>query len=162
MLTHEILQLVGGTVTYVAPEVVGAASIRYFAQAIGDDNPLYTDDAFARAHGYPGVIAPPTWICETNQYANLPRDEDGYAGHLWKIDFPNTRMLRSGNDYRFYQAVTADDIVSATWVIESITERVNSKGFEMVTMESKATYRNQRNELLATNIETLIWAEIPR
>jgi acyl dehydratase len=35
--------------------------IRDFADAIGDDNPVYRDPAAARALGYPDVIAPPTF-----------------------------------------------------------------------------------------------------
>ncbi|MEV4898921.1 MaoC family dehydratase N-terminal domain-containing protein, partial [Nonomuraea sp. NPDC055795] len=68
-------------VTYTAPEELGRAAIRYFAEAVGDANPLYTDDAYAREHGYDGVIAPPTLIFETNQFTGLPRDADGYCGH---------------------------------------------------------------------------------
>ena len=162
MLTPEISAFVGKSISYTAPEPVGKASIRYFAMAIGDANPLYTDDDFARKHGYSGVIAPPTWICETNQYAGLPMDADGYAGHLWKIEVPNTRLVRGGNDYRFHQAIVEGDVITATWVIDSITERTNSKGLKMITMFSTATYTNQKNELLATNTESLIWSEIPR
>ncbi len=162
MLTPEISAFVGKSISYTAPEPVGKASIRYFAMAIGDANPLYTDDDFARKHGYSGVIAPPTWICETNQYAGLPMDADGYAGHLWKIEVPNTRLVRGGNDYRFHQAIVEGDVITATWVIDSITERTNSKGLKMMTMFSTATYTNQKNELLATNTESLIWSEIPR
>lgn len=36
--------------------------IRRFAQAIGDDNPAYTDREAARALGHPDVIAPPTFM----------------------------------------------------------------------------------------------------
>ena len=36
--------------------------IRRFAQAIGDDNPAYTDADAARALGHPDVIAPPTFL----------------------------------------------------------------------------------------------------
>jgi hypothetical protein len=47
-----------------------------------------------------------------------------------------------------------------SWKIDEINERVNSKGVAMVTMLSTATYRNQHQELLATNTETLIWVEL--
>ncbi len=160
LLTPEIAALRGASVTYVAPEPFGAASIRYFALAIGDQNPLYLDESFAKAHGYPGVIAPPTLICETNQYANLPKNGEGYAGHYWEIQVPNTRQVRAGNSYAFYQPVTADDIITATWAISDITERTTSKGLGMMTMISTAEYRNQRNELLCTNREMLMWVEI--
>ncbi|SMG08318.1 FAS1-like dehydratase domain-containing protein [Paraburkholderia susongensis] len=40
---------------------VERGAIRKFADAIGDDNLLYRDDAFARRHGYEGIVAPPTF-----------------------------------------------------------------------------------------------------
>lgn len=40
---------------------VERGAIRKFADAIGDDNPLYRDDAFARRHGFEGIVAPPTF-----------------------------------------------------------------------------------------------------
>ena len=69
LLTPEVRACVGQTADFVAPEPLGRASIRYFALALGDANPLWVDDRFARAHGWPGVVAPPTLICETCQYA---------------------------------------------------------------------------------------------
>ena len=42
LLTDEVRALVGRTRTYTAPEPLGRASIRYFALAIGDDNPRRT------------------------------------------------------------------------------------------------------------------------
>ena len=40
---------------------VEKGAIRRFAEAIGDTNPLYLDEAYARARGYASVIAPPTF-----------------------------------------------------------------------------------------------------
>jgi acyl dehydratase len=41
---------------------VSREHIRRFAQAIGDDNPAYTDVEAAKELGYPDVIAPPTFL----------------------------------------------------------------------------------------------------
>jgi hypothetical protein len=115
LLTDEVRGLLGRRKVYTAPEPFGAAAGRYFALAIGDDNPLYTDGDFARRHGLPGVTAPPTLICETNQYAGLPPDDEGYAGHTWGIDIPGTRQVRGGNRYTFHRRLRPDDVVTATW-----------------------------------------------
>jgi acyl dehydratase len=157
LLTDELRARIGEIKVYVAPEPIGKAAFRYFAQAIGDDNPLYTDDQFAQQHGYAGVIAPPTLICETNQYANLVRESTGYAGHGWDIEIPGTRLLRGGNEYTFHQAVRPDDILTVTWRIVDMVERASSKGMPMVIVTSEATYENHLGELLVTNIETLIY-----
>ena len=157
LLTEEIRAMIGREVSYTAPEELGRAAIRYFAGAIGDDNPLYTDDAHARAHGYDGVIAPPTLICETNQYAGLAQDADGYAGHDWHIDIPGARKVRGGNAYTFHQPVHPHDVITATWRLDGATERRNSAGQDMLVLTSVATYTDQRGRLLVTNEETIIF-----
>jgi MaoC dehydratase-like protein len=36
--------------------------IRHWVDAIGDDNPIYIDEAAAQAAGHPGIVAPPAMI----------------------------------------------------------------------------------------------------
>jgi acyl dehydratase len=36
--------------------------IRHWVEAVGDENPVYTDEEAARQHGFPGVVAPPTML----------------------------------------------------------------------------------------------------
>ena len=48
------------------PYEVGREKIREFATAIGEDNPLYHDEAAAKAAGYPDIIAPPTFLTVLN------------------------------------------------------------------------------------------------
>ena len=43
------------------PYEVSRVKIREFADAIGDDNPVYRDREAAKAAGHPGVVAPPTF-----------------------------------------------------------------------------------------------------
>lgn len=45
-----------------APDEVNQAMIRHWVEAMGDDNPVYVDEAAARAEGLPGVIAPATML----------------------------------------------------------------------------------------------------
>ena len=162
LLTDEVRALQGATVVYVAPEPLGAAAGRYFGLAVGDDNPLYSDAEFARSHGLSGVTAPPTLICETNQYANLPMDHEGYAGHTWNIDIPGTRQVRGGNSYTFHRRIRPEDVVTATWRIADLTEKVTSSGSQMLVISSTAHYTNQTGEVLAENEETIIFVELGR
>ena len=48
------------------PFTVTAESIREFADAIGDPNPVYRDEAAAKAAGHPAIIAPPTYQTKLN------------------------------------------------------------------------------------------------
>jgi acyl dehydratase len=152
LLTDEVRALVGRTATYTAPEPLGRAAIRYFATATGDDNLQHLA----------GEVAPPTLVCETNQFTGLSRDAIGYAGHGWGFHLPGTREVRGGNSYRFHQPVLPDDVVTARWEVTDVTERTTGGGQSMVIVTSLATYTNQDGDLLVENEETLIYVEVAR
>jgi MaoC dehydratase-like protein len=144
LLTEELKGWIGREAHYPAREELGRASIRYFALAIGDDNPLYAD----------GGIAPPTLICETCQYANQAPNADGYIGHEWHLPVPNTRLVRAGNDYEFMRPVLPTDRISVTWTLESIVEKPSSRGGTQLFVSSVARYRDAKGGIVAINRET--------
>ncbi|WP_110241313.1 FAS1-like dehydratase domain-containing protein [Nocardioides gilvus] len=160
LLTPEIAALEGTQRVYTAPEPFGGAAGRYFGLAVGDHNPLYSDPEYARAQGLDGVTAPLTLVCETNQYADLPMDPEGYAGHTWQLDVPGTRQVRGGNSYTFHRRLRPSDVVTATWAIDQVTSKTNRSGHEMLVIASSATYTNQDGDLLAENAETIIFVAL--
>lgn len=162
LLTPEVEALRGATRVYVAPEPFGAAAGRYFGLAIGDDNPLYYDPEYARSHGLAGVTAPLTLVCETNQYAGLPKDDEGYAGHAWDLHIPGARQVRGGNSYTFHRRIRPEDVVTATWQITDIAEKVTSSGSAMLIITSTAAYTDQHGEPLADNEETIIFVALEK
>ena len=157
MLTDELKAYIGREAHYPAREELGRASIRYFALAMGDDNPLYVDEAYAREAGHASLIAPPTLICETCQYAHRPPDADGYIGHEWHLPVPNSRMIRAGNAYEFMRAVLPSDRISVTWKLEDIVERNSSRGGTQLFVDALATYRDADGAIVATNRETIVY-----
>ena len=146
LLTEELKSWIGREAHYPAREELGRASIRYFALAIGDDNPLYVN----------GEVAPPTLICETNQYAHQAPNADGYIGHEWRLPVPNTRLVRAGNDYEFMRPILPADRISVTWTLESIVEKASSRGGTQLFVSSVARYRDARGEVVAVNRETIV------
>jgi acyl dehydratase len=157
LLSEELKAWIGREAHYPAREELGRASIRYFALAMGDDNPLYVDDAYAKQAGYPSVIAPPTLICETCQYAHRPPNADGYIGHEWNLPVANARVIRAGNEYEFMRPVLPSDRISVTWTLEDIVERRASRGGTQLFVTSVARYRDAAGELVATNRETIVY-----
>lgn len=160
LLTPELKARLGEEARYSSPDDLGRAAIRYFALAVGDLNPLYLDDAYARSHGYPGVIAPPTLVCETNQFVPGDRDREGYLTQMFTLDVPGTRQIRGGNDYEFFRPVLPSDRITITWRLEDMAERTTSAGVEMLVVTSVATYTNQDGETLARNSETIIYQAV--
>jgi len=157
LLTDEIRALIGREVSFTAPEELGRAAIRYFAIAIGDENPLYVDDQYARAAGYPSVIAPPTLVCETNQYMSGRPSGDGYIGHQWALPLAGFRVIRGGNEYEFHRPVLPQHRITARWRIADIEEKLSGRGTPMLVVVSEVAYSEQSGELLATNRETTIY-----
>ncbi|WP_236795513.1 MaoC family dehydratase N-terminal domain-containing protein [Amycolatopsis sp. GM8] len=88
-------------------EVVGAdeielSAIRRYLEPLEFDCPLHYDDAVARAHGYPGVIAPysglATWTTQAISW--LPGDPPVYVSD-GRNDYPplrSARLKRPGPD----------------------------------------------------------------
>ena len=113
----------------VGPDKVDEAMIRHWCEAMGDENPIYTDSEAAAASVHGGIVAPPTmmqaWILggldmalgaddEADRQKELHRilDEAGYTGVVaTDCDQEYTRYLRPG------------DVVSGTTVIESVSEQ---------------------------------------
>jgi acyl dehydratase len=157
-LTEELKAWIGREAVYTAPEELGSASIRYFALALGDDNRIYSDREFAKKTIHGDIIAPPTFVCETNQVINQPLDENGYLGHHWPLPLSSRRFIRGGNEYEMMQPVRADDRVTVTWKILDIYERHTRTLGALIFVVSEARYVNQRGELLATNRETNIYS----
>lgn len=155
MTTDDLLErlkaLVGTEFTFTAPDEVGFASIRQFALAVGDMNPLYLDHTVAHAGPHGGIVAPPTFICETNQCLSGVVDEE--HGSLIAAGIPTDGIIRMGNDYRFFQLVRPSDVVTARWRVAECFEREGKSGRMAFLIMDKA-FRNQRGELLATNRET--------
>jgi acyl dehydratase len=160
LLTPELKARIGEEARFSSPDELGRAAIRYFAVAIGDLNPLYLDDAFARSHGHPSVIAPPTLVCETNQFVPGPRGPGGYLTQIFELDVPGTRQIRGGNEYEFFRPVLPTDRITITWRLEEMAERTSSSGGEMLVVTSVATYTDQNGLDVARNTETVIYQAV--
>src|SRR5207249_4406886 len=109
--TSDLSDHVGARVADDVPPYVWDASvdtIRNFARAYGDDNPLYSDPDYARASARGALVAPPLFPMSAGLPAADPRDGldlnhvlDGYmqaiAGDRWTLCRPvraGVRLMR--------------------------------------------------------------------
>lgn len=161
LLTPELQAQIGREVTYVAPEPLGQAALRYFARAVGDANPVYVDADAARAAGFDGVVAPPTLVVETNAYADRDPDAMGSVGHRWALEVPGTREIRGGHTYRFGRPARPDDILHVIWRLDDIEERTSRSGVPLLIVTASQTVTDAAGEHLATNVETTIFQPLP-
>ena len=99
---------------------VSREKIREFADAIGDDNPLYRDVVAARAAGHPDVIAPPTFPT----IVNLKAIEDIVADPKLGLDW--SRVVHGEQSFRSRRPIVAGDNLVVIATIEKIMARAGN------------------------------------
>ena len=116
--------------------------IKRFAEAIGDDNPLYHDKKFARKSPFRGIIAPPTFVFEWK-----------HREAVADVNLPG--RLRAGNEYEFIRPLRPGDVITSKSRIIDVYEKQGRSG-TMVFIICESTYTNQRNELLGIQRSSFI------
>ncbi|WAL65183.1 MaoC family dehydratase N-terminal domain-containing protein [Amycolatopsis cynarae] len=109
---------------------VGREKIREFADAIGDDNPVYRDPEAARAAGHPDVIAPPTFLTVINLAAINTIVADPELG----LDY--SRMVHGDQSFQYTRPVHAGDRLRLTTHVEDIMARA---GNDFLTVRAEIT-----------------------
>jgi len=115
--------------------------IRRFAEAIGDPNPVYSDEEYAKKLGYRSVIAPPGFHPEYS----FPIKRGRVSGPSFRPPF--TRNLNGGNEYEFFQPIQAGDVLSITNRLGDIYERDGRMGKMLFTIR-EVVFRNQKGEMV--------------
>ena len=143
-LTEEMRQQALGCQSEPRTIEVEKGAIVKFAEAIGDDNPLYNDEVAARASRYGGLIAPPTFL----RSAVAARPE-------LPFDVPLERVLDGGSDWEYRVPVRPGDRITAVSRIEDMNERTGRIGLMLISTVV-ITYTNQFGQVVATQTNTFI------
>ena len=143
-LTEEMRQQAVGIESPPVTMEVEKGAIVKFAEAIGDDNPLWNNEAAARQTRYGGLIAPPTFL--RSMRAVRPK---------LPFELPFNRALDGGSDWGYFQPIRPGDRITAVARIADIRERPGRLGL-MIFITTEITYRNQFDEVVATQTNTSI------
>lgn len=143
-LTEEMRQQAIGQKSAPRTVDVEKGAIIKFAEAIEDDNPVYNDVEAARESRYGGLIAPPTFLRSV-----------GVDRPTYPFDLPFNRLLDGGSDWEYFHPVRAGDTITAVSEITDINERTGRMGLMIIT-SIVVTYRNQNDEIAATQTSTSI------
>jgi acyl dehydratase len=124
---------------------VEKGAIRRLADALGDPNPLYQDEAAARASGFPNLIAPPTFP------AVLAMNEK----FRHSLDLGTRSILQSEQVVEYGRQVVAGDRVTVKSRVADVGERPGASGpMDVLVLEEEG--RDDQGELLFRCRETLI------
>lgn len=153
LLTAELRAMVGSRASYTAAEPVTRSAIRYFARAAGIDDadePPAVDERGA-------ALAPPTMVCETNEFYAGTLPGHGYLGHVWDLPLPPSRGLRGGNEYVFFRPLREGDVVTVHWRLAEVGERRTRSGGVLLSVVSDVEYVDAGGDVIARNRETMLY-----
>ena len=155
LITPEIKAMLGKEEYFPGIEVVDRSSIRRYAQAISDSNPLYLDDEYAKQSKYGGIVAPPTYIFDVSHDIFAEIGEDGRD--LTRVTVPGMNAVRGGNEYEFLEPVKAGDVVNRRRKVTDIYEKEGKKADKILFITYETTYVNQNGTALAICRETMMF-----
>jgi len=121
--------------------------LRFFAKAIGETSPVYTDTEAARAAGYADLPAPPTFLFA----AEL--DAGTIDGLLADLQIPIAKLLHGEQSFTYHRPACVGDTVTVRSRIDDIYDKKNG-ALEFVVKSSRAT--NQHGELVAEMRSVLV------
>jgi acyl dehydratase len=142
-VTEEAIKQIGKAGEARTIEVERGA-IRRFAEAIGDPNPLFNDEASARNTRFGGMIAPPTFCRSLG--AAIPEI---------KIGMGEFRGLDGGSEWEYFEPIRPGDRISVVSKIADIRESAGRLG-AMVFITVETSYTNHYNQLCALQRSTVI------
>jgi len=134
--------------------------IQRYALTVGDFNPLYFDEAYARTTPYGGIIAPPNYLTAVIMWGlGVPEQELSADGLGLVADEQREgaahRRMAGGQQLEFHAPVRPGDVIRARSKTVAMEQREGRSGpFVLITAEQR--YYNQRDELLVTCQQTAI------
>ena len=128
---------VGSGGASVAPDPVNQPMIRHWAAAFEDHNPVYTDSEFAAASRFGRIVAPPlmlqTWTMATPKITGIaerggsPVESRGSSPLSVLDDAGFVGTLASNSEFEIERYLHLGEVVSATTVIESISDEKQTR-----------------------------------
>ncbi|MBI4294929.1 MAG: MaoC family dehydratase N-terminal domain-containing protein [Chloroflexi bacterium] len=113
--------------------------VRLFAEAVGDHNPLYLDEEFAKQTRFAGTIVPPglfSALLMLGKHNELP------------FSMPVKRVLDGGTGFEFLKPARVGDVLTVRSKLVDIRERETRLG-KTLFLSLETSWTNQTNEVVA-------------
>ena len=117
---------------------VELGQLKLFAKAIGETNPIYFDEASAKAAGLPAPLAPPTFSYSLGALA--------FGSKTWSEDLgiDPTKLLHGEQTFEYFQPIHAEDELLLR---RQVMDRYEKKGGKLSFVVVDTEVTNQRNQL---------------
>jgi acyl dehydratase len=124
---------------------VEKGSIRRFAEAIGDPNPLYRDEEAAKALGYRSLVAPPSF----------PATLTGGVDLREVLGLKDRQVLVGEQSFEYHHPICAGERLLVTSRVVDIYEKLGTGGvMDFAVIEDEG--RDERGELYYRARRTII------
>ncbi|MBI4765407.1 MAG: MaoC family dehydratase N-terminal domain-containing protein [Deltaproteobacteria bacterium] len=143
---------------------IEAGHIMMFARAIGDANPAYSDENYAKTTEPGGIIAPPTFVQSSAQF-----DPDYFLrpkiGQPWLGSGKEPTGIKPGAEgdtggmgrglhaeqhYEYHRPLRPGDVLTATVKPGKKWEKEGRRSGKLVFSETIIEFRDQKGELVVT------------
>ena len=113
--------------------------LRKFVDAIGDPNPLWSDEEYAKKTKYGGLTFPPGILAAIMMVGNRP-----------PIEIPLPRGLDGGGEWEFFEPIRPGDTLTIECKIGDLVERQISMG-KAIFIYHDTVWKNQKGQVVATS-----------
>jgi acyl dehydratase len=116
---------------------VEKGAIRRFAEALGDPNPLYQDEAAARAAGFGSLLAPPTFPVVLTQNERFRHS----------LDLGTRSVLHGEQSFEYARPIVAGDRLVVKTRVADVQERPGASGpMDVLVLEDDG--RDEKGEIV--------------
>lgn len=130
---------------------VDTGTVIEFAGAVGEDNQVFLDPDVAKQHGFPNVLAPPTFT--VTQIFQVPRDE---RERRLGANLDYARVLHGEQEFVYERLPVAGESLHGTMRIAKDFLKEGKRGGHMRFVTYESTFTDSEGELVLTANYTLI------
>jgi len=125
--------------------------VQDFARAVGEDNPVFFDAEVAEQHGFPNVVAPPTFTA--TQIFQVPRDrrEKELGANL---DYG--RVLHGEQEFTYKRLPVAGETLKGRMRIARDFTKEGKRGGSMRFVTYESVFTDEAGDEVLTAYYTLI------
>lgn len=145
---------IGQTEQYTEPFPIDAGMIRRFAEVIGDENPLYFDEAHARTTAFGGIVAPPTLLFEWNHHEHGGIPAAASEEMRGRLSY-RPATVRGVNEYTITQPLRPGDVITSKSVLSDLYVKEGRTG-TLTFIVFEIAYTNQQGQSLGETRDTFI------
>lgn len=121
-------------------EVATRDAFRHFARGIGDPNPLWWREDYARKTRWGGPIAPPCYLYTYARGGGLP------------VGLPGVQALWCGDDWEWYAPARVGDVIAAYTRFSDLVEKKSEHAGRTFDQTMETVFVSQRGEVVSKHL----------